>query len=83
MYTLALMPRATKDLKKIPKADASKIVDKLQAMENGLVGDIKKLTNYTPEYRLRIGNYRALFEVEENRITVYRIKHRKEAYLGR
>ena len=83
MYTLALMPRATKDLKKIPKADASKIVDKLQAMENGLVGDIKKLTNYTPEYRLRIGNYRALFEVEENRITVYRIKHRKEAYLCR
>ncbi|MES9858463.1 MAG: type II toxin-antitoxin system RelE/ParE family toxin [Sedimenticola sp.] len=83
MYTVALLPKAIKDLKKIPKNDSSKIIGQLEKMENGLTGDIKKLTNFTPEYRLRIGSYRALFEVEENQIVVYRIKHRKEAYSSR
>ena len=83
MYAVVLLPKAIKDLKKIPKADASRIAAQLQLLEGGLAGDVKKLTNYTPEYRLRIGNYRALFEVEKNRIIVYRIKHRKEAYKNR
>jgi mRNA interferase RelE/StbE len=38
------------------------------------------LTNFTPEYRLKIGDYRILFEIEEQEIIIHRIKHRKEAY---
>jgi mRNA interferase RelE/StbE len=34
----------------------------------------------TPEYRLRVGDYRVLFEVEERTIVIYRIRHRREAY---
>ncbi|MDM3847075.1 MAG: type II toxin-antitoxin system RelE/ParE family toxin [Aphanizomenon gracile PMC638.10] len=34
------------------------------------------LTNFTPEYRLRVGDYRVLFELEEQTIIVYRVKHR-------
>ncbi len=83
MYSVELMPRAIKDLKKLPKPDAVKIAKQIQSLENGLTGDIKRLTNFTPEYRLRIGRYRALFEVEEDRIVIYRIRHRKEAYLKR
>jgi len=43
-------------------------------------GDVKQLTNFTPEYRLRIGDYRVLFEIEEETIIIYRIRHRREAY---
>lgn len=81
MYSVELMPRAIKDLKKLPTAEAKKVIDKIRNLEKGLTGDIKKLTNYTPEYRLRIGHYRVLFEIEEQKILIYRIKHRKEAYL--
>lgn len=81
MYLVELMPKAIKDLKALPKSEAKKIVEKIRSLEKGLNGDIKKLTNFTPEYRLRVGNYRVLFEIEEQRILVYRIKHRKEAYL--
>lgn len=49
-------------------------------MEDNLSGNIKKLTNYTPEYRMRSGNWRVLFEIEESRIIIYRILNRKEAY---
>jgi len=83
VYTVLLLPKAIKDLKKIPKLDASRIAAHLQSLENGLTGDVKKLTNYTPEYRLRVGDYRALFEIEENKIIIYRIKHRKDAYTSR
>jgi mRNA interferase RelE/StbE len=81
MYLVELMPKAIKDLKALPKSEAKKVVEKIRSLEKGLNGDIKKLTNFTPEYRLRVGNYRVLFEIEEQRILVYRIKHRKEAYL--
>ena len=49
-------------------------------MGNDLKGDIKKLTNHSPEYRLRVGNFRILFEIENNEIIIYRIKHRKDVY---
>ena len=81
MYLVELMPKAIKDLKALPKSDAKKVVEKIRGLEAGLNGDIKKLTNFSPEYRLRVGSYRVLFEIEEQRILVYRIKHRKEAYL--
>jgi mRNA interferase RelE/StbE len=81
MYTIELMPKAIKDLKSLPKADIQKILEKIKTLENGLIGDIKKLTDFTPEYRLRVGNYRILFEIKEQKITIYRIKHRKDAYL--
>ena len=81
MYLVELMPKAVKDLKSFQKQETKKIVEKIKLLENGLIGDIKKLTNHTPEYRLRVGNYRVLFEIEDQKITVYRIKHRKDAYL--
>ena len=79
-YQVELKPKAVKDLKSLPKADQEKVATRLQAMENNLEGDVKRLTNHTPEFRMRSGNYRALFEIEGNKIVVYRILHRKEVY---
>ncbi len=80
-YMVDLKPRAVKDLRRIQKHDASRIADSLERLTDNLSGDVKRLTNFTPEYRLRVGQYRVLFEVEnENEIVVYRIVHRREAY---
>ncbi len=79
-YQVELKPRATKDLKGIPKEDGKRIVQKLKLLEDNLQGDVKRLTNYTPEYRMRVGDWRILFEVEVEKIIVYRVRHRKEAY---
>jgi mRNA interferase RelE/StbE len=38
------------------------------------------MTKSTPEYRLRVGDYRILLEVEGDKVIVYRIRHRKDAY---
>ncbi len=79
-YVIELKPGALKDLKKLNKQDSQSIVEKIELMEKGLSGDVKRLTNFTPEYRLRVGDYRVLFEVEGESIVIYRVKHRKEVY---
>ncbi len=79
-YKIEFKLSAVKDLKSIAPDEHRRIIEKIEAMQNDLTGDIKRLTNYTPEYRLRVGNYRVLFEVEGGNVVVYRIKHRKDAY---
>jgi mRNA interferase RelE/StbE len=79
-YDIEFKPKAIKDLRSLPKQIQSKILEKVQLMENDLAGDVKKLTNFTPEYRLRVGNYRVLFEIENENIVIYRVKPRDKAY---
>ena len=71
-------PWATKPLRLSSTSNVGIRVESLRAGLKG--GDVKRLTNFSPEYRLRVGDYRALFEVEGSAIVVYRIIHRREAY---
>ena len=74
--------KAEKDLRAIPKRDGERIAKAIMALQSGLAGDVKRLTNFAPEYRLRVGDWRVLFEIEADKITIYRILHRREAYRG-
>jgi mRNA interferase RelE/StbE len=44
------------------------------------VANIKKLTNFEPSYRLRVGNYRILFDIYDDTIVIGRVVHRQNAY---
>jgi len=80
-YRIELKPKAIKDMRSLPKSDAARIANALEALSDNLSGDVKRLTNFSPEYRLRVGNYRALFEIEKpDLVMIYRIRHRKEIY---
>ncbi|MBI4384209.1 MAG: type II toxin-antitoxin system RelE/ParE family toxin [Nitrospinae bacterium] len=81
IFQVEFKPRAIKDLESIPKNHVVRILEKIEAMHTDLSGDVKRLTHFTSEYRLRVGDYRALFEVEGDKIIIYRIKHRKDAYI--
>jgi mRNA interferase RelE/StbE len=80
IYQVEFKPRALKDLNGLPTAESTRILAKAEALQNNLDGDVKRLTNFTPEYRLRVGNYRVLFEVEGPKVVIYRVRHRKDAY---
>lgn len=79
-YKIEFKPRALKDCKKISKSQLKHIFEQIEKMSDGLKGDVKHLTNFTPEYRLRVGDYRILFEIEEENLVIYRIRHRKDSY---
>ena len=79
-YEIEFKPQALKDLKGLPAGASRRIIAKAEALRDDLAGDVKKLTNFAPEYRMRVGNYRVLFEVDHGTVTVYRVLHRKDAY---
>jgi len=76
-----LTKEALKDLKKIDKKAKITIIDKIQLLKDYPdTPNIKKLTNYYPPYRFRVGNYRVLFDIKDDVIYIISVKHRKEAY---
>ena len=79
-YDIRLKPRAVKDLAALEERERKRIVAALEKLQDNLLGDVKRLTNFTPEYRLRVGDFRVLFETEGDAIFVYRIRSRKDAY---
>ena len=79
-YEVEVKPRALKDLATIPLGDADRVLEKIEEPKAGFSGGVKRLSRHWPEYRLRVGSYRVLFAVESERVVVYRVLHRKEAY---
>jgi mRNA interferase RelE/StbE len=77
-----LRKSAIKDLNAIPKTIKETIHLKISELSNfPKVANIKKLTHFEPAYRLRVGDYRILFDVFDNdKIVIGRVLHRKESY---
>jgi mRNA interferase RelE/StbE len=61
---------------------ARRILKKIDALRQDLAGDVKRLKSYVPDYRLRVGDWRVLFEVKGDSVIVHEIKHRSQAYDG-
>jgi mRNA interferase RelE/StbE len=72
---------AIKDLKKLNNPEKSNIHKKILDLKNyPNVSNIKKLTNFEPAYRLRVGNYRVLFDIINDTIIIGRVIHRQNSY---
>jgi mRNA interferase RelE/StbE len=72
---------AIKDLKHISEPFKSKIHNKILELKSfPNVQNIKKLTNFEPAYRLRVGNYRILFDIFDDMIIIGRVLHRQSSY---
>ena len=79
-YGLLISEEAREQLRALSKDLRRNIGQRLDALQAGLAGDVKKLTAREHKYRLRVGSYRILFRLEGSVIFVYAVKHRREAY---
>jgi len=82
-YHVVFMPAALKDLAKIDQLHESIILNKIKALITGQLNlDIKKLKSQHELYRLRAGEYRIVYSINNREITVYivAVGHRKEIY---
>ncbi len=79
-YTIQLSHSALQDLQCIARPQASQILRKIERLETGLHGNIKRLQNADCAYRLRMGDYRVLFDVTGSTILIRRIGHRRDVY---
>ena len=84
-YRVILKPSAEKDLNRLPKSIKSRVLDRLAELQTNPrpTGSVK-LAGAHATYRLRVGDYRVVYEVDDSRHTVFAtiIAHRREVYRG-
>lgn len=82
VHRLSFTKSAEKDLSKLPKKDIIVVLEACTALETAEAPlNIKKLHPPLNGYRLRVGQIRVLYVLEENRdIVVHAVKRRKDAY---
>ncbi len=82
-YAIRVLAAARKGLRKVPAADAARIDAKILALsENPKPPDAEKLKGGAGELRVRVGDYRIVYEVDEGVlvVVVIAIGHRREVY---
>ena len=78
---ISIRKSAIKDLKSSSEPFKKNIENKILELKNFPdVQNIKKLTNFQPIYRMRIGNYRVLFDIVEDDLIIARVIHRQSSY---
>lgn len=76
-YSIEIDRIALKYLKKLDKPTRTRIYNHLKILSQDPYHselDIKRMQGTTDEYRLRIGTYRVIYSVENNRLLIYIIK---------
>ncbi len=73
----------TKKARKSIKSLDIRVKDRVKdGIEKIPLGDIKKLQGYSNLYRLRIGDYRVIYQMEHDTIIIDAVLPRGEAYKG-
>jgi len=71
---------AIEDLSRLEHFVSKRIIKKVDELTTTLFSqDIKRLTGM-PYYRLRVGDYRIIFAIEDNKIIILHAEHRKKVY---
>ena len=81
-YKLLIKPTAGKEIEAVPKQDRRRIVAKITSLSrNPRPPGCEKLSGHD-QYRLRQGNYRILYEIQDLDLVVVVVKvgHRRDVY---
>ena len=82
-YNLCWKESVHKDLRSLPASIIPKIIKKAESLlANPIPGDSKKLRDTEHSYRVRVGDYRIIYQVNssDKEVLVCRVRHRKDAY---
>jgi mRNA interferase RelE/StbE len=83
MYRVKLSSRAIKDADRLPVPICQRVLAGLRVLlEMPRPRDSLKLKGAEGLYRLRVGDYRVLYDIDDDAqlVMVLRIQHRREAY---
>lgn len=81
-YKVIFTKSVKKDFRKIPKLEVSKILNEIEELaKNPRSSKTKKLKG-EKLYRLRVGNYRVIYDIQDNLMLIFVVKlgHRSDIY---
>jgi mRNA interferase RelE/StbE len=83
LYTVDFRPSARKNLAKLPRLDQLRIVSAAEALaKEPRPTGARKLIAEESLWRIRVGSYRIIYKIEDDKllILVVKIGHRKDVY---
>jgi len=82
-YRIDWKKSALRELKRLDKQVVPRIVEAVEGLsDKPIPPGARKLKGSDHSYRIRVGNYRIIYELLKSRlvIQIVRVRHRKEAY---
>jgi mRNA interferase RelE/StbE len=83
-YKVLIKTSAGKELAEVgSKSDREKLVARIQSLAAGpRPHGSEKLAGYADRYRVRQGNYRVIYLIDDEKsiVTIFKIGHRKDVY---
>jgi len=83
VYEILLERNAERDLKKLPKVMFDRVVLGIKSLaQNPKPHGSRKIIGSKSDWRIRAGDYRVIYEIDEEgrAVRIMRIRHRREAY---
>jgi len=79
-YNIEWKEHSLQNLEKLESSISRRIIKKVEELsENPFSKDIKKLKG-SSDFRLRVGDYRVIFCIEQDTIHILKVGHRKNIY---
>lgn len=84
-YSLSFKKSVAKDLRNIPNKDVQRILTCIESLRDNPRADGCIKLSGQERYRIRQGNYRIIYEVQDSKliITVVKVAHRNDVYKSR
>lgn len=82
-YAVEVKPSARKELERLPAKIIERIFPKMEALgSEPRPRGCKKLKGGQLEWRMRVGDYRVVYVIDEAklRVSIMRVRHRSEVY---
>jgi mRNA interferase RelE/StbE len=82
-HTVEFLRSAAREFSFLPKSRQTQLTRRIDGLqENPLPPGVRKIEGADKLYRLRVGDYRILYEVDDHRkaVTIIKIGHRRDVY---
>ena len=81
-YKITFKKSVAKDLRKIPKIEVKRILIRIDELSNEPRGDSCTKLSAQERYRVRVGLYRIIYEIQDSKLIVQVVKigHRSNVY---
>lgn len=80
-YQLIISNRFRRDLRRLDAALQRRVFEALDQLQADPYYHGRQLTNaQIGQWRVRVGDYRIRYDVEGDRVLLYRVRHRREIY---
>ena len=83
LFSIQWRNSTKKDIRNLPKQEVAHIIDAVSLLaDDPMPHGSQKLSGSERSYRIRIGDYRVIYEVftDSHTVEIQRVRHRKDVY---